>query len=205
MQSTVAFDTKLPELKTFFVVSASRLLSFVVLSVSDLSFSFRGVNVFLSTVFWLPINTCLHFDVSEIQYGKMAKRKRKELILQEKVDVHVFAYKDKIQRSEFEKLQRSFNVVKHRFNPPYVTSRNCLINLLQMEMQPARGQGCADFKTSILQCQNGSEWIEVRTFLFWVPCYRQKPLLWLSKCNWKILKLQADGWRNLRPDTKSRA
>ena len=95
MQSTVAFDTKLPELKTFFVVSASRLLSFVVLSVSDLSFSFRGVNVFLSTVFWLPINTCLHFDVSDIQYGKMAKRKRKELILQEKVDVHVFAYKDK--------------------------------------------------------------------------------------------------------------
>lgn len=93
MQSTVAFDTKLPELKTFFVVSASRLLSFVVLSVSDLSFSFRGVNVFLSTVFWLPINTCLHFDVSDIQYGKMAKRKRKELTLQEKVDV--IAYKDK--------------------------------------------------------------------------------------------------------------
>ena len=93
MQSTVAFDTKLPELKTFFVVSASRLLSFVVLSVSDLSFSFRGVNVFLSTVFWLLINTCLHFDVSDIQYGKMDKRKRKELTLQEKVDV--IAYKDK--------------------------------------------------------------------------------------------------------------
>ena len=93
MQSTVAFDTKLPELKTFFVVSASRLLSFVVLSVSDLSFSFRGVNVFLSTVFWLPINTCLHFYVSDIHYGKMAKRKWKELTLQDKVDV--IAYKDK--------------------------------------------------------------------------------------------------------------
>ena len=75
------------------MVSASRLLSFVVLSVSDLSFSFRGVNVFLSTVFWLPINTCLHFDVSDIQYGKMAKRKWKELTLQETVDV--IAYKDK--------------------------------------------------------------------------------------------------------------
>ena len=75
------------------MVSASRFLSFVVLSVSDLSFSFRGVNVFLSTVFWLPINMCLHFDVSDIQYGKMAKRKRKELTLQEKVDV--IAYKDK--------------------------------------------------------------------------------------------------------------
>ena len=49
--------------------------------------------VFLSTVFWLPINKCLHFDVSDIQYGKMAKRKRKELTLQEKVDV--IAYKDK--------------------------------------------------------------------------------------------------------------
>ena len=110
----------------------------------------RGVNVFLSTVFWLPINKCLHFDVSDIQYGKMAKRKRKELTLQEKVDV--IATKTKIQRSEFEKLQRSFNVVKHRFNPPYVTSGNCLINLLQIEMQPVRGQGCADFKTSILQC-----------------------------------------------------
>ena len=53
----------------------------------------RGVNVFLSTVFWLSINKCLHFDVSDIQYGKMAKRKRKELTLQEKVDV--IAYKDK--------------------------------------------------------------------------------------------------------------
>ena len=83
-RNPIALDTKLPELKTFFVVSASRLLSFVVLSVSDLSFSFRGVNVFLSTVFWLPIITCLHFDVSDIQYGKMAKRKRKELTLQEK-------------------------------------------------------------------------------------------------------------------------
>ena len=54
--------------------------------------------------------------------------------------------KAKIQRSEFEKLQRSFNVVKHRFNPPYMTSGNCLINLLQMEMQPARGQGCCRFQ-----------------------------------------------------------
>ena len=51
------------------------------------------MNVFLSTVFWLPINTCLYFDVSDIQYSKMAKRKRKELTLQEKVDV--IAYKDK--------------------------------------------------------------------------------------------------------------
>ena len=75
------------------MVSASRLLSFVVLSVFDLSFSFRGVNVSLSTVFWLLINTCLHFDVRDIQYSKMGKRKRKDLTLQEKVDV--IAYKDK--------------------------------------------------------------------------------------------------------------
>lgn len=92
------------------MVSASRLLSFVVLSVSDLSFSFRGENVFLSTVFWLPIKTCLHFDVSDKQYGKMAKTKRKELTLQEKVDV--IAYKDKNPAIEIREKAEKFQCGK---------------------------------------------------------------------------------------------
>ena len=44
------------------------------------------------------------------------------------------------------------------------------INSLLMEMQPAKELENADFKTSILQCWSGSEWLEVKTFLCQDPC-----------------------------------
>lgn len=94
----------------------------------------------------------------------MAKRKRKELTLQEKVEVTDL--KTKIQRQHCDKLQISFNVVKRRSNPSSVINKTCSINPRLVEMRPVRELDHADFKTSTWQCWSGSERLEVRTFLF---------------------------------------
>ena len=93
----------------------------------------------------------------------MAKRKRKELTLQEKVEVIDFKNKDPATALR-QIRQISFNVVKHRPNPSSVINKTCSINSRLVEMRPVRDH--ADFKTSTRQCWSGSERLEVRTFLF---------------------------------------